>query len=78
MTYFLFSEKQTKAKKTHKCIWCGESIIPHEIYIREKSVYDKDMQNFAWHLECKDDQGFALDNGETEFTPYSAPRPIYV
>ena len=51
--------------------------MPHDEYMREKSVYDGELQNFAWHTECGKDAEEGWANGDdSEFMPYSAPRPM--
>lgn len=76
MSYTLFSEKTVKAKKNHRCIWCGQSIEAGSKYVRESSIYYGDFQNFAWHDECR---AYAMDNyfneGEEEFLGFSQERP---
>ena len=52
MSYHLLQLTTPKARKVHRCIWCGEDVIIGETYKREKSVYDGAMQDFKWHLEC--------------------------
>lgn len=76
MSYILLSESKPKAKKPHRCIWCGESINIGEVYIREKSIYDSNFQDHKWHIECLDDCNEA-HKGECEwdFDPYENERP---
>lgn len=52
MSYTLLSETTPKARKEHRCIWCGEPILVGERYRCERSVYDGQMQYHKWHLEC--------------------------
>ncbi len=70
--YHCFSNKLIIARKQHKCIWCGEKIEPGFEYMRQRSVFDGVFQNHAWHPECNDD---FIEEGDTEFTAYSAERP---
>lgn len=77
--YTLLGETFPVARKRHRCIWCGESILPGEKYRRERSVYDGSMQDHKWHVEC--DAAFVEDlndGGDQEFIPYSAERPVVV
>lgn len=75
-SYHLFSLVTRTAKKPHRCIWCGEGIAAGESYQDERSVYDGAHQTHRWHPEClADAQGDWADGGDTEFTPWSAPRP---
>lgn len=76
MGYVLISESTPKARKPHRCIWCGESIPVGETYRRERSVYDGEPQNHKWHLECNAaacKQYFDL--GEEEFEAFDNERP---
>jgi hypothetical protein len=77
--YSLLSESFPVARKTHRCIWCGESIPSGEKYRHERSVYDGSMQDHKWHLECDADFAEGLRNGDDqEFIPYNAERPYGV
>lgn len=72
MSYTLLSRNTRTAQKQHRCIWCGEDILPGESYVDERSVFDGDFQKHRWHPECEDD--FQAGHDDT-FTPYSAERP---
>ena len=75
MSYVLMSESTPKARKQHRCIWCGEAIEVGETYRHEISIFDGNWQNHKWHLECdKDAQEYLKDNGP-EFEAYESPRP---
>ena len=76
MGYSLLSEKTVAARKPHRCIWCGEPIATGETYVRERSVYDGNMQNFAWHPECRRDSIVHFQY-EEEFEPYENARPDF-
>lgn len=74
--YRLLSETFPVARKQHRCIWCGELILPGEKYRHERSVYDGQMQDHKWHPECAEDQQRdGRETGEWEFIPHSAERP---
>lgn len=75
LSYHLFSESFPKARKIHRCIWCGETILVGQEYRRENSVYDGRFQDHAWHLECNEDAADYFASDEDEFLPYSAERP---
>lgn len=76
MSYTLLSESTPKARKSHRCIWCGEMIIVGETYRRENSVYDGHMHDHAWHLECDGDaKSYFIESGEEDFSPGEANRP---
>lgn len=78
MIYELISESTPKARKEHKCIWCGETIHEGEHYHREVCTFEGDFHNNPWHLECDDaaSQWMALgDNGfDYEFIPYEQQK----
>ncbi len=54
MSYQLLNSSTPKARKEHRCEYCGEKILVGETYLREKSVYDGHMQNCAFHPECSE------------------------
>jgi len=76
MSYTLLDETRPKARKEHQCIWCGEKILIGETYRREKSVYDGNMQDHKWHLECNlDAQEYFRKYGDEDFDAGQAERP---
>lgn len=66
-----------KARKPHKCTWCGEMIVVGERYERERCVFEGDPQTNCFHLECAEDlkAAMALEPGCFEYNPWSAERP---
>ena len=76
MSYSLIRESYPVARKPHKCIWCGQAIEAGAEYIDERSVYDGNMQNFAWHPECRRDSMVHFQY-EEEFEPYENARPDF-
>lgn len=77
MGYALISERAHKAFKRYRCIWCGESILPGQQYVREFSTYCGDIQRHNWHPECKGAaEDFFREEGEDEFSPYENERPM--
>ena len=74
--YTLFEKVRRTAKKAHRCIWCGETILPGVRYSDERSIYDGNIQRHRWHLECERaaDIHFRVE-GEEEFDPYENDRP---
>ena len=77
MSYQLIRNETRKARKPHRCIWCGEWINVGEKYERERGVYDGDMQNSDWHPECSAalSELVAAEGGEVEFDSHSNERP---
>lgn len=76
MSYELLSESRPKARKDHRCIWCGQKIEKGTTYISERSVFDGEMQNHHWHVECSEASQEYFSQGECEFDPYSNERPL--
>lgn len=75
MSYHLFSEVLRKAKKAHRCIWCGEAIESGESYIDERSVFERQLQRRRWHTECIDAVRKEWRAGaDEEFIAYSNER----
>jgi len=52
MSYDLISKTTPRARKDHRCIWCGGTIEKGHKYIRERSTYNGEFQNHAWHEVC--------------------------
>lgn len=76
MSYQLIKETFPVARKQHRCIWCGESIVTGEKYCHEISKYD-DLQNHHWHLECHTDAAeYFLAGYGPEFSAYENERPV--
>lgn len=45
MSYTLLSQTEPTARKEHRCIWCGETILVGEKHQHERSIYDGSFQN---------------------------------
>ena len=75
MNYTLISETTPVARASYRCIWCGEKIHFGHRYVRERSVFDREPQNFKWHLECRDAALEYFREGEDEFSPHENERP---
>ncbi len=75
MSFQLLSEHTRVARTQHRCIWCGESIVPGERYRDERSVYDGSMQKHRWHLECDEAGAVHFSEGDSEFSPHENDRP---
>lgn len=72
--YELIAETRPIANKEHRCIWCGMSILPGMRYVNEKSIYDGAFQNHHWHIECFENAGPYLIDGDNEFIAYTMQR----
>ncbi len=75
MSYTLLKETYPIARKQHRCVWCGERIEIGEKYTHEKSVYDGNMQDHKWHMECDKAAGEYFKSGEEEFDAGVNERP---
>lgn len=75
MGYTLISERTHKALKRYICIWCGESILPGQQYVREFSTYEGDVQKHKWHPECRDASEEYFREVDNEFSPHDMERP---
>lgn len=75
MTYYtLIRETWPKARKPHRCIWCGETIPVGMQHCHEVSHYGG-LQDHRWHAECRDAGMCYVDDGGVEFIPYDNERP---
>jgi len=50
----LFSSKMVKARKPHRCVECGDTIVPGETYERTKQMYDGSFDSYATCDCCVD------------------------
>ena len=71
MSYQPIRQTDIIAKKTHRCIWCGEDISIGTPHIHEVSKYNGDFQDHRWHQECHNNAKFG---DEGEFLPYDNIR----
>lgn len=72
MSSFYHPKEYRKAKKYHRCTYCGEAIPAGESYTYQTGVYDGRWFILKMHDECFD--GMA-DTCDDEYTPYSNDRP---
>ena len=72
----ILREGKVKARKAHRCHWCGEEIPAGEIYYRYEGRFDDRWQSTPMHLDCYadslEDPGLTYDG---YFTPYENERP---
>ena len=61
------------AHKQHVCIWCGESIVPGERYVKTCGVVETEFQVSKYHTECYDAMidDADLDEDYDGFEPHS-------
>jgi len=77
VSYQSLTIESRKARKPHRCIWCGQGIAIGEQYTHCRGVMDGGMQTDDWHPECRK---FAAeecgeDGGSWEFTAWGNERP---
>lgn len=72
----VISSELRKARTTHKCIWCGQSIWSGTQYRYERVRGPDGMDFNKWHLECDEAHREAIRfDGDDEFVPYDNERP---
>ena len=69
---FFNAVENRKAKKPHKCSYCGEAINSGDTYCFQKGNYDGEWFESKMHPECMDDLN---ENGEGEYLVYGQDRP---
>jgi len=75
MSYQVISTTLPTAKKEHKCIWCGESILINELHAKDVGVYECDFQSNRYHIECYNaSHTYFKESGENCFEPYDNKR----
>ena len=72
MSDFYTPHEYRKAKKPHRCTYCGEAINKGEQYTFQKGNYDGRWFESKMHDECFEDMA---ETGDGEYTPYSNERP---
>lgn len=76
--YQLIKETFPVARKTYKCIWCGEPIVIGEKHCHEISKFDE-LQDHRWHLEChRAATEYFLAGDGPEFSAHENDRPVEV
>jgi hypothetical protein len=69
---FYNPQQSRKARKAHRCTWCGEPIDKGSTYTHQTGVYDNRWYTNKMHPECFEDMCDGDDDG---FLPYSNERP---
>jgi hypothetical protein len=67
------SHSEPTARKTYKCIWCGEEIPVGLKHYRYSGKWDGDFQSERMHFECRD-ASFKYDFAHEGFEPGSFKR----
>ena len=68
MSNFYKPAERRKARKTHRCTFCGEAINNGEGYTFQKGNWDGAWFESKMHPECFD---YMHEDGDGEYTPYS-------
>lgn len=63
MSYTLLLSKTRTARKTHRCIWCGEAINAGEKYIDHRYIGEDGPALDRYHPEC-DEAASRSDTGD--------------
>lgn len=61
-----------KARKAHRCTYCGEGIQKGDEHQQQTGVWDGKAFRNRFHPECFE---ALCDSGDEEFCPYSEERP---
>lgn len=66
--------RRQTARKQHKCNWCGELIMPGEVY--DRNVYfDRGIGDDPLHVECSDAMAHWCSEEDTdEYYPFIHSR----
>lgn len=76
MSWFNSQTQDVKARKRHRCTWCGQSILPGAIYKRWVCIGDDGPLTTKMHPACEQAmKRYAKQaGGEYEYDPYSFTR----
>ena len=76
MSWWELSTTTPKARKDHRCIWCGQYIHIGEKHVKHVGIWEGDFQSNRWHNECNEAANQIIKiEGEISFDPYSNSRP---
>lgn len=72
----VIGEKIVKARKSHRCYWCGETIEPKTRYWRWLWVASGTIEQVKAHLACTEAWGeeATANGGVFETMPYENER----
>lgn len=75
MSFTLIGESKQRARKAHRCSWCGQPIDVGDEYVRVRGVFEGYPLVNKFHPEC--DAAAAADYQEwgEGFMPYENQRP---
>jgi hypothetical protein len=75
MSCTTIAKSTQKAKKAHRCSWCGGTIAMGETYLRTRVVFEGDPQTNKFHPECGDAAAEDYREWGEGFMPYENERP---
>ncbi len=77
MSFVTICDEQRKARKPHRCIWCGQTIVVGSQYQYVRGVFEGDPQSNHYHLECSAAciEWAKEEGGDCEFMPFENERP---
>jgi hypothetical protein len=77
MGYSLIANSTQKAKKEHRCTWCGQQILVGDEYVRIRGVFEGEPQTDKLHPECDDaaSEYFREWGADEGYSPYENERP---
>ena len=75
MSDFWNERTEHKARRAHRCIWCGEHIQVGEMYFYQSGRFNDDFQSNHWHHECWDAAAQDEDAFRDGFSPHENERP---
>lgn len=76
MSFECIASEVLRARKRHRCTWCGKFIEPGETYTRERVKIDGDIGTQRLHRDC--DKAMrdlaSRERGSITFLPGEHPR----
>jgi hypothetical protein len=67
-----------KARKEHRCIFCGGPILVGERYMQQTGFYEGQPYRNRYHSECYETLLEEEPSGDWVFSPYSGDCPARV
>lgn len=78
MSVSTLSRKRSVARKPHRCIWCGQTVLTGSQYERQQIIIDGYFQSNAWHEACLVGFDERWDKTrEEEFDPGEQDMPFH-
>lgn len=76
MSFECIASEVLRARKRHRCTWCGQHIDIGEHYTRQRVIVDGDIGTQKMHAECLEAMHSlaSRERGAITFTPWDHPR----